>query len=167
MDPVEIRRYVDTLDAGFDLVKGSRLLPGGGTTDMTLLRQFGNARLRDLCNVLFEVRFSELCYGFMALRRSRIPDLCLRSDGFEIETEIVARSIKAGLRIAEVPSVELPRRSGQSNLNTFRDGLRVLATLITERARPLPRAGKVEKAAFGIEQVRESVESYSETSAGR
>ena len=38
-----------------------------------------------------------------------------------------------GLRIAEVPSVELPRRNGESSLRAVRDGTRVLRTLLMER----------------------------------
>jgi hypothetical protein len=38
----------------------------------------------------------------------------------------------AGLRIAEVPSVELPRRTGKSNLHSIRDGIRVLRTVLRD-----------------------------------
>ena len=44
-------RFVEQLEAGFDLVKGSRFLPGGYTTDMSWFRKFGNARLRDTANL--------------------------------------------------------------------------------------------------------------------
>ena len=40
---------------------------------------------------------------------------------------------KAGLKIAEIPSVERPRLFGQSNLRTFRDGWRVLKMIVKER----------------------------------
>jgi hypothetical protein len=44
----------------------------------------------------------------------------------------VIRACTAGLRITEVPSLESPRRYGQSHLRTFRDGQRVLRTVVTE-----------------------------------
>lgn len=163
MDPHEIGTYVEALEQGFDLVKGSRMLPGAGSSDMTPLRRFGNARLRDLCNLMYDVRFSELCYGFMALRRSRLPELRLSSDGFEIETEIVTRSIRSGLRIAEVPSFELPRRNGASSLNTFRDGWRVLMTLMKQRIRkdlPVRRAALTP---VSIDPEDATVATYAET----
>jgi hypothetical protein len=40
---------------------------------------------------------------------------------------------KAGMRITEVPSFEHPRLHGTSNLNTWRDGFRVLRALVVER----------------------------------
>jgi glycosyltransferase involved in cell wall biosynthesis len=139
MDPAEIARYVTLLEAGYDLVKGSRNLPGGGSTDLTHLRAFGNSRLLDLANLLYRTNFTELCYGFVGLRRSAAPRLYLDADGFEIETQIVTRAVRAGLRIAEVPSMEAPRRYGESNLRTFRDGWRVLRTLLAERIGPVRR----------------------------
>src|SRR3712207_3330885 len=92
-----------------------------------------------MVNVLYGERFSDLCYGFIAFRRDRLGALALRSDGFEIETEIVVRSVLAGLRVAEVPSFEAPRMHGESHLNTWRDGTRVLRTLLRHRFRPTPR----------------------------
>ena len=133
MDPGEIQRFVEQLAAGHDFVKGSRFLPGGGTADMTLLRRMGNDVLVRLANVLMGTRYTELCYGYMAFRRSRLQELELTSSGFEIETELVLKCQRAGLAIAEVPSFESPRRYGNSNLNTFRDGWRVLRTLLRER----------------------------------
>jgi glycosyltransferase involved in cell wall biosynthesis len=165
MDPKEIGTYVEALEQGYDLVKGSRMMPGGGSDDMTQLRRFGNARLRDLCNILYDVRFSELCYGYMGLRRARLRDLQLRSDGFEIETEIVTRSIRCGLRVAEVPSWELPRRFGNSNLNTFRDGWRVLVTLLRQRIRRQARtpATRLTPIAIASESPVESERAYANT----
>lgn len=133
MDPAEIGRYLALLEEGFDLVKGSRFMDGGGTDDMELLRRCGNGALRGLVNGLYGSRFTDLCYGYSAFRRDSLPRMALASDGFEIETEIIVRAIKSGLRIAEVPSFEAPRAHGESNLNTWRDGRRVLRTLLHHR----------------------------------
>jgi len=136
MDPREIERYVEAVEAGNQLVKGSRFLEGGGTDDMELLRKVGNGALRRAVNTLYGARFSDLCYGYMAFRRDCLPDMALKSDGFEIETEIVVRSLRAGLKVTEVPSFEAPRHYGESNLNTWRDGRRVLRELIKHRFKP-------------------------------
>lgn len=133
MDPQEIRHFSAALEAGFDMVKGSRFMPDGGTEDMGWLRQFGNAVLRGITNLFYGCRFTDLCYGFMAFRRDCLGGLDLQADGFEIETEIVVRAVKSRLDIAEVPSFEALRRNGDSHLNTWRDGQRVLRTLLRER----------------------------------
>ena len=56
-----------------------------------------------------------------------------------MKTELAVHALKANLRIAEVPSYELPRRSGTSHLHAFRDGQRVLRTLVRERVTRRPR----------------------------
>lgn len=135
MSPEEIPRFVHPLTHGFDLAKGSRFIAGGGSLDITPIRRLGNRALVEAANFLLDVRYTDLCYGFFALRRIFLESLDLRSTGFEIETEITVRAQLMGLRIAEVPSVELPRRSGQSNLRAVRDGVRVVRTLVRERSR--------------------------------
>lgn len=143
-DPREIPRFVDTLVAGADFAKGSRFAPGGGSDDITRLRAWGNRWLNRIANVLFGTRYTDLCYGYNAFWRDCLGRLDLDpgpaarggrlwGDGFEIETIINTRVAKAGLRIAEVPSFEYARVHGTSNLNTWRDGTRVLRALFVER----------------------------------
>jgi glycosyltransferase involved in cell wall biosynthesis len=139
MNPAEIDQFVTPLLNGYDLVKGSRFLTHGGSLDFTVLRRLGNQALTRLTNSLFLIRFSDLCYGFCSFRRECLPALALTSHGFDIETELVVHAVKAGLRIAEVPSIELRRRCGQSNLRTFHDGQLVLRALFRERLARRPR----------------------------
>jgi glycosyltransferase involved in cell wall biosynthesis len=136
MHPREIPALVAKLAEGFDVVKGSRFMAGGGTADISRLRAAGNLSLLTLVNWRYGCVFTELCYGLMAFRRAAIASLALRSDGFEIETEIVLGSLRRGLRVAEVPSFEAARRAGRSNLRTFRDGSRVLREVLRHRRAP-------------------------------
>ena len=151
MDPAEIDLYVAELDAGADYVKGSRFIQGGGSDDISPLRRAGNWGLNTLTNVLFWTRYTDLCYGYNAFRRECIPSFGLHpahapgdsrwGDGFEVETLINIRVARADLTVAEVPSFESDRIYGESNLRTFRDGWRVLITIMTERfsrVRPAP-----------------------------
>ena len=135
MMPSEIPNVLYFLEHGFDFVKGSRFTIGGGSLDITPVRRLGNKVLVGLANKLYKSQMTDLCYGFFGFRRQFLDSLDLMSPGFEIETEITARAVLVGLRVTEVPSMELPRRSGMSNLRTFRDGARVLRTLFKERAR--------------------------------
>lgn len=145
-DPAEIPQFVQVLVEGADFAKGSRFLDGGGSDDITRLRTSGNRALTWLFNACYRCRYSDLCYGFNLFWRVHVPVLGLDAtpsrtparsrlwgDGFEIETLIHVRAAKAGLRIIEVPSFEHSRLHGVSNLNAFRDGLRVLRTMMAER----------------------------------
>ena len=40
-----------------------------------------------------------------------------------------------GLKVQEVPSVELKRKSGKSNLNALTDGFRIMKTILVEALR--------------------------------
>jgi glycosyltransferase involved in cell wall biosynthesis len=134
-DPREIPAFVGALLAGADLAKGSRFLQGGGTDDMETHRKLGNKMLMHTVNRLFKGRYSDLCYGYFALRRTALPSLIRPDDtatGFEIETFINIRALKNNLAITEVASFEYDRIHGTSNLNAIRDGLRILRVIITE-----------------------------------
>jgi glycosyltransferase involved in cell wall biosynthesis len=148
-DAGEIPRFVGALLEGADFAKGSRFRPGGGSADITLVRRLGNRFLHTWMNLAFRTGFTDLCYGYNAFWADLIPVLdlpdpelvtpsgspMLWGDGFEIETLINCRVAGAGLRITEVPSVERARLHGRSHLRAVSDGLRVLRTLHTERAR--------------------------------
>jgi glycosyltransferase involved in cell wall biosynthesis len=132
MHPREINRYVALLASGYDLVKGSRFMAGAASTDITWLRRLGNKSLLFLTNLIYGTRFTDLCYGYCAFRRDILGELQLTATGFEVEAQLIVRACTSGLSITEVPSLESTRRYGQSNLRTFRDGRRVLWTLLKE-----------------------------------
>lgn len=145
-DPAEIPRFVAALVAGADVVKGSRFASGGGSADITRSRRLGNRMLCGLVNRIYGSRYTDLCYGFNAFWADCLPVLQssspLRPDpgegdspfgrGFEVETVINVRAAKAALRVWEVPSYELRRIYGASNLSALRDGLRVVGRIWSE-----------------------------------
>ena len=135
MSPQEIRHYVHFLCNGYDFVKGSRFIGGGGSLDITPFRRMGNRFLLGVFNALYDGELTDLCYGFCAFHRRYLEHLALTATGFEIEAEMTVRAMQAGLRIAEVPSLEMPRRAGKSNLHAIRDGWRVLDTVVAGRRR--------------------------------
>jgi glycosyltransferase involved in cell wall biosynthesis len=134
-EPAEIPRFVEALEAGADFAKGSRFLEGGGSADITLIRRVGNAFLSGTANVLHSTHFTDLCYGYNAFWARCLPFISLDVPGFEVETLINLRISSAGMKITEVPSYEEDRLHGHSNLNTFRDGFRVLRTILLEARR--------------------------------
>jgi glycosyltransferase involved in cell wall biosynthesis len=143
-DPAEIPRFCALL-GGADFVKGSRFMQGGGTADMEFHRKFGNWCFKVAVRLLYGGTFSDLCYGYMGFWRSVLPQLAVDTDGFEVETLISIRALKAHLKIAEVPSYEYRRLYGKSNLRALPDGWRVLKTIVNERFRKsLPHIVSIE-----------------------
>ncbi|MBV8937893.1 MAG: glycosyltransferase family 2 protein [Alphaproteobacteria bacterium] len=153
-DPSEIPQFVEAILRGPDFAKGTRFIGGGGSDDITRLRSIGNRALTTIFNLCYGVHYSDLCYGFNVFWRRHLRALDLDAtspasaegdgllwgDGFEIETLLHIRAVKAGLAVVEVPSFEHARIHGVSNLSAFSDGVRVLRTLLTERRHPPARA---------------------------
>jgi len=137
-DPGEIPAFVEALVAGADFAKGTRFRDGGGSSDITRLRRYGNRGLNGVVNLLFGTAYSDLCYGYNAFWRHCLEAMSIDCTGFEVETLINIRIARAGLDIREVPSFERDRIHGESNLRTFRDGGRVLRTILRERVRRNP-----------------------------
>ena len=145
-DPAEIKSFVQALIDGAEYAKGSRFGQGGHSDDITPLRQVGNKGLNFLVNKLFGTKFTDLNYGYNAFWRRVVPVMDLPAtdlprpadgqklwgDGFEIETMINIRVAGSGMRVKEVSSIERLRIHGTSNLNTVRDGFRVLRTILNE-----------------------------------
>ena len=159
-DPAEIHRFVETLINGAEFAKGSRFGKGGHSDDITPLRRVGNMGLNLFVNTLFGTKFTDLCYGYNAFWRRAVPVMDLPStdlprspdgrklwgDGFEIETLINIRVAASGMRVKEVSSIEHLRIHGMSNLNTFRDGTRVLRTIVSEFRRDYAQRRAASKA---------------------
>jgi glycosyltransferase involved in cell wall biosynthesis len=133
MDPGEIPSFLAPLVGGFDFVKGSRFLHGVGTKDMPFSRIFGNRVFTVLVNILYQTKFTDLCYGYNAFWKTVFQQNKLIYDGFEIETEMYIRALKGKVKIKEVPSFEHARLNGNGGLRTFRDGWRILKTIFRER----------------------------------
>jgi hypothetical protein len=68
MFPLEIPHFLWYLHHGFDFVKASRFVAGGGSADITCVRRLGNRSLLSLVNVLYEAHLTNLWYGFWVLQ---------------------------------------------------------------------------------------------------
>lgn len=136
-DPGEIPRFVQAIVDGAEFAKGSRYLSGGGSADLTWLRRTGNKFLSFAVNLLYGTKYTDLCYGYNAFRRSCLESLLVDCPGFEVETLINIRVAKLGIKVAEVPSFEGERINGISNLHPVRDGFRILWVIFRERFKHL------------------------------
>jgi glycosyltransferase involved in cell wall biosynthesis len=135
-DPGEISIFVNVLLAGADFAKGSRFVQGGGTSDMPWYRRWGNQCFVVLVRLLFGGAYSDLCYGYNAFWADILPAIHLDADGFEVETTMNVRALRAGLKVVEVPSFEDKRIYGAGRLRTIPDGWRVLRAIVREWLTP-------------------------------
>ena len=120
----ELTGFVDRLEAGDDLVIGSRFEGTIHGDAMPFLNRFvGNPILTGMLNVLFGVKVSDAHCGMRAIRRDALPTLDLHSTGMEFASEMVFKAYRRGLTVSEVPIDYYPR-VGESKLNRFGDAWR-------------------------------------------
>lgn len=132
--PEELPELVGAIVNGADIAKGSRFLKGGGSTDLSFIRKIGNKLFVWVVNRAWSGEYTDLCYGFMAFRRDAVRKLVpiLESKHFQIETEICIKARKLGLKVVEIPSIELKRRHGNSKLRGFHDSLSIAKAILGE-----------------------------------
>ncbi|MBJ7457886.1 MAG: glycosyltransferase family 2 protein [Thermoleophilaceae bacterium] len=125
----KIDEFVALLDEGNEMVIGNRMgniQPGA----MPWLHQYvGNPILTRVLNIFFRSGVKDAHCGMRAFRRDALDRLKLRTPGMEFASEMVLRSSKAGLKVAEI-DIDYHPRIGDSKLNTFSDGWRHLRFLL-------------------------------------
>ena len=129
---IHIVDMVDRLAAGCDVVTGSRLRGRRCPGSISPLNVLGNHLLTWLACFLYGHKTSDLCTGYWGFRGSVLPDLNLRSRGFNLEAELFAEVTRRRLKLCEVP-VNYRRRPTPAKLRSLRDGARIARTLLTKR----------------------------------
>jgi glycosyltransferase involved in cell wall biosynthesis len=120
----ELGPFVDKLEAGDDLVIGSRFEGTIHGDAMPFLNRFvGNPILTGMLNLFFGVKVSDAHCGMRAIRRDALPKLELHSTGMEFASEMVFKAYRRGLIVSEIPIDYYPR-VGESKLNRFGDAWR-------------------------------------------
>lgn len=120
------------LDRRADMVVGDRL--SGGHYHQENKRPFhglGNALVKWLVNTLFRARLADIMSGYRVFNSRFVTNYPILSEGFQLETDMTLHALDKRFRIVEIPVAYKDRPAGsQSNLNTFRDGAKVLFAII-------------------------------------
>jgi glycosyltransferase involved in cell wall biosynthesis len=115
-----------------DMAVGDRRSAGDYNRENT--RRFhgiGNALVTYLVNTLFQCNLQDIMSGYRAFNRKFVKNTPILVDGFEIETEVTLHALDKLFDIVEVPVEYRDRPKGsESKLNTFRDGFRVLRSIV-------------------------------------
>jgi glycosyltransferase involved in cell wall biosynthesis len=129
-DAASAPRMIDTLlNDHLDMVVGLRVdqaelayRPG---------HRIGNRMLTGFLASVFGEAFKDILSGYRVFSRRFVKSFPVLSDGFEIETELSVHALELALPVAEVETPYYARPEGSfSKLNTWRDGLRILGTIL-------------------------------------
>jgi len=92
----------------------------------------GNKLFTNLLAGLFGRSFTDIFSGYRAFSRRFVKSFPVLSEGFEIETEISVHALELRMPVGEIETRYLARPEGShSKLSTFRDGWRILKTIVT------------------------------------
>ena len=124
---------------GLDMVNGARVSEAQAAYRPG--HRFGNQVLTGLVASIFGNRVSDMLSGYRVFSRRFVKSFPALSGGFETETEFTIHALELRMPIGEMPTPYKERPAGSaSKLNTYRDGLRILRTvlLLVKEERPLP-----------------------------
>jgi dolichol-phosphate mannosyltransferase len=127
-------RYLPALVAGmarYDVMIGSRYVPGGGTENWPLSRRLMSWGVNVASRFLLRIPAHDTSGAFRCYRTSKLRQVRLDrviSRGYSFQEEVLYRCRKAGCKIGETPIVFADRRAGASKANV-REMIRSLATL--------------------------------------
>jgi len=130
-DPVAAPEMVGRLaDEQLDMVVGTRV-----SDEVEAYRRghrFGNSMLTGLLAQIFGRSFSDILSGYRVFSRRFVKSFPVLSTGFEIETEISIHALELRMPVGEVATRYGARPEGStSKLSTYRDGWRILRTMLT------------------------------------
>ena len=132
LDPQQLSALVTPIVRGeADVVYGSRFLAGRPAAPWVTIA--ANRALTATTNILFgsSITDMETCYKIMRADVAR--SLKLDANRFDIEPQITARLLAGGYRIHELPVTFEPRSRAQGKKIGWRDGVRAIEVLVTER----------------------------------
>ncbi len=129
--PAESAREMCRLvEDGADMVIGDRLSSTYFTENKRPFHNEGNRLVRFLINRIFHSDIHDIMTGYRALSRTFAKNFPIISRNFEIETEMTIHALDKNFLIRELKIDYRDRQEGShSKLNTYLDGMKVVATV--------------------------------------
>ncbi|AJP74460.1 glycosyltransferase [Sphingomonas hengshuiensis] len=125
--PAMVTRLVEE---GLDMIVGTRVHEAAEAYRRGHV--LGNRAMTGFLAGLFGRSFTDIFSGYRAFSRRFVKSFPVLSAGFEIETEISVHALELKMPVGEVETPYFARIEGShSKLNTYRDGLRILRTIVT------------------------------------
>lgn len=119
------------LEGSADMVCGDRLSTTYFDINKRKFHNFGNSLVCFMIKALFNHKVSDVMTGYRAFSRRFVKNFPVMHGGFELETEMTIFSLERHLHIVEMPIEYRDRPEGsESKLNTYKDGIRVIFTIL-------------------------------------
>lgn len=128
----QVKQMVDkVLINRADMVVGDRLSSTYFEENKRPFHNFGNSIVRASINALFKNDIKDIMTGYRAFSYRFVKTFPVLSKGFEIETEMSIHAIDKNMYVENVVIEYRDRpQGGESKLNTYSDGFKVIKTII-------------------------------------
>ncbi|MFQ5554821.1 MAG: polyprenol monophosphomannose synthase [Acidimicrobiia bacterium] len=120
-DPTDLPRLIEAVDAGADVVIGSRYVQGGGVADWPVGRRALSRGGNLYASLLLGTRLKDMTGGYRAIRADavrRLDPASCRASGYAFQIEMAWKAATMGMRVTEVPIVFKDRKRGTSKMTT-------------------------------------------------
>ncbi|HNX69528.1 MAG TPA: glycosyltransferase family 2 protein [Candidatus Omnitrophota bacterium] len=137
--PVLVRPIIE---GRTELVLGSRFLYRGPrfftrNGDPFFSHYVGNKLIVGITNLLYGQKVSDYEGCYKAFTRDLRQRVNVHANGFEFDNELICKSLRLGYRLTEVPIQYRPRLYSEGKKISWRDGLRMLWTIVKWRFLPV------------------------------
>ena len=130
-DPKELDIMIKKIkNDKFDFVFASRYEKDCGSDDDTLVTIIGNYIFTFLGRVFFKLEITDILYTFVMARTSCAKNLRLTAKDFSFCVELPIKAHRASYKICTSKSFERSRIAGKKKVNAFKDGLKILFSMI-------------------------------------
>lgn len=119
-DTQTYKDIVDKIKDGYDMVFGSRYIPGGSRGNLDPLKAFLSSNGTFLARILFGVPVHDITNAFRGFRKQVFDSLELNATSFDISPEFALRAHFAGFKLGEVPTVYTNRDRGIPKFKLFK-----------------------------------------------
>jgi dolichol-phosphate mannosyltransferase len=118
--PEQLPDLLERIDAGADLVLGSRYVPGGSVVNWPRSREILSRGGNLYARLALGIHLRDATGGYRAFRRTTLEKLDLHdiaSQGYCFQVDLAQRAIRRGLRVEEVPITFVEREFGTSKMS--------------------------------------------------
>ncbi len=116
----DVPEMVRKVEEGYDVVAGSRHIPGGGIKNSEGIKATFSWWVGRLAHWFGGLPMHDVTNAFKAYRRSAIRGIPLTAKSFDISMELTVKAYGRGARLAEVPTVWTGRKKGKSKFRVLR-----------------------------------------------
>ncbi len=119
-DPRYVPEFIRAIEAGADVVIGSRNVPGGGVDGWGVGRHILSKGGSVYSRTILGLDVHDLTSGYKAFTRDALERIDLggvKSNGYSFQIELTYRAVLRGMRVAEVPILFVDRRAGASKMS--------------------------------------------------